>query len=99
MYKVECPDCEDYKNGKCIDWECPCMDIPWDECHTKTIEYGKDREVQLNIQKLYYDGILQTIKREVEILYSFSLPFHRGLSHPLADMVQEVRNKILKVIE
>lgn len=99
MYKVECPDCEDYKNGKCIDWECSCVDVPWDDCHIKTVEYAKDRAVEIKVLKEHYKNILETIKRDMELLHLFSMPFHRGPSHPLADMIQEQRNKILKTIE
>lgn len=99
MYKLECPFCEDYKDGKCIDWECPCVDVPWEDCHIKTMEYAKDRDVEIKTLKEQYKNTLDMIKHDVELLHLFSIQFHVGKEHLLADFVQQQVNKVRKIIQ
>lgn len=45
-----------------------------------------------------YRKALEEIEREITALHYITIPFHRGITHELADIVQEYKNKILDII-
>ena len=55
----------------------------------------RDRRVRENTR---YRKALEEIKGEITALHYITIPFHRGITHELADMVQEYKNKILDII-
>ena len=45
-----------------------------------------------------YKKALEKIEEEITALHYITIPFHRGITHELADIVQEYKNKILDII-
>ena len=45
-----------------------------------------------------YRKALEEIEEEITALHYITIPFHRGITHELADIVQEYKNKILDII-
>ena len=45
-----------------------------------------------------YKKALEEIEEEITALHYITIPFHRGITHELADIVQEYKNKILDII-
>ena len=52
----------------------------------------------MNIKSDRYRKALEEIEEEITALHYITIPFHRGITHELADIVQEYKNKILNII-
>lgn len=46
----------------------------------------------------HYKQALEKIKTEIMFLYYSTIPFHRGITHEMADLVQFSKTKILNII-
>ncbi len=46
-----------------------------------------------------YEIIFAAIKNSLICLHNFAIPFHRGFTHNLADMVEDTKNKLVSLID
>ena len=53
---------------------------------------------KLDLKNTRYRKALEEIEQEITALHYITIPFHRGITHELADIVQEYKNKILDII-
>lgn len=60
---------------------------------------NKKNEFYIAIKNLNrYLKALEEIEKTITALHYIAIPFHKGITHELADIVQEYKNKILDII-
>lgn len=66
------------------------------QCGMVNIDCGK--KGYKTPKELKYEKTLEEIEREIIAMHYVTILFHQGITHGLADIVQEYKNKILDII-
>ena len=95
--------CESANNSNCYFKQLARKTQECEDLKERLVKTEEDLKYQcvdcMNVKSDRYRKALEEIEEKITALHCITIPFHRGITHELADIVQEYKNQILDIID